>query len=57
MLAEVREEVHLEGPSELGRSAEGEVHVLAENLGDVRTGHFHALGELRLRDAQFLHPA
>ena len=44
-------EVHLESASELGRSAEGEVDVLAENLGDVGARHLHPLGEVGLGDA------
>ena len=48
-------EVHLESAGELGRSAEGEVDVLAENLGDVGARDLHALGEVGLRDAQLLH--
>ena len=49
-------EVHLECAGELGRSAEGEVDVLAENLGDVWARDLHALGEVSLRDAKLLHP-
>ena len=48
-------EVHLKRASELGRSAEGEVDVLAQHLGDVGARHLHTLGEVGLRDAQLLH--
>ena len=44
-------EVHLESASELGRSAEGEVDVLAEHLGDVGARDLHTLGEVGLGDA------
>ena len=53
--AKLGEEVHLECASELGRSAEGEVYVLAEHLGDVGARHLHALREVGLGDAQLLH--
>jgi len=48
-------EVHFKRPRELGRSAEGEVDVLAEHLGDVGARDLHALGEVGLGDAQLLH--
>ncbi len=48
-------EVHLECAGELGRSAEGEVYVLAEHLGDVGARDLHPLGEVGLGDAQLLH--
>ena len=48
-------EVHLERAGELGRSAEGEVDVLAEHLGDVGARDLHPLGEVSLGDAQLLH--
>ena len=48
-------EVHLESASEFGRSAEGEVDVLAEHLGDVGARDLHALGKVGLGDAQLLH--
>ena len=52
---ELRGEVHLERAGELGRSAEGEVDILAKNLGDVGARDLHALGEVGLRNAQLLH--
>ena len=48
-------EVHLESAGELGRSAEGEVDVLAQHLGDVGARDLHPLGEVSLGDAQLLH--
>ena len=57
MLAEVGEEVHLEGVGQFRRGAEGEVDVAGEDLGDVRARDVHAAGELRLRNAQLLHAA
>ena len=48
-------EVHLESAGELGRSAEGEVDVLAEHLGDVGARDLHPLGKVGLRDAKLLH--
>ena len=48
-------EVHLERAGELGRSAEGEVDVLAQHLGDVGARDLHALREVSLGDAQLLH--
>ena len=48
-------EVHFKRPRELGRSAEGEVDVLAQHLGDVGARDLHALGEVGLGDAQLLH--
>ena len=48
-------EVHLERASELGRSAEGEVDVLAQHLGYVGARDLHPLGEVSLGDAQLLH--
>ena len=55
--AEFGKEVHLEGVREPRSSAEGEVHVLAQHFRDVRTRDLHALGKLRLRNAQLLHAA
>ena len=52
---EFRGEVHLERPRELGRGAEGEVDVLAEDLGDVGAGHLHPLGEVGLGKPELLH--
>ena len=57
MLAEVGEEVHLEGVGQLCRGAEGEVDVAGEDLGHVRARDVHAAGELGLADAQLLHAA
>ena len=48
-------EVHLESAGEFGRSAEGEVDVLAQHLGDVGARDLHPLGEVSLGDAQLLH--
>ena len=48
-------EVHLQRAGELGRSAEREVDVLAQHLGDVGARHLHALREVSLGDAQLLH--
>ena len=48
-------EVHLESAGELGRSAEGEVDVLAEHLCDVGARDLHPLGEVGLGDTEFLH--
>ncbi len=48
-------EVHLERASELGRSAEGEVDVLAEHLSDVGARDLHALGEVGLGEPELLH--
>ena len=48
-------EVHLESASKLGRSAEGEVDVLAEHLGDVGARDLHALREVGLREPKLLH--
>ena len=45
----------MESASEFGRSAEGEVDVLAEHLCDVGARYFHPLGEVGLRDAKLLH--
>ena len=53
--AKLGQEVHLESAGELGRSAEGEVDVLAQHLGDVGARDLHALGEVSLGDAQLLH--
>ena len=53
---QLRKEVHLEGIRQLGRRAKGEVDVLAQHLGDVRTRDMHPRRELRLRHPQFLHP-
>ena len=55
LLAEVGEEVHLEGIGKFRRGAEREVDVAGEDLGYVRTRDVHAAGEFRLRDAQLLH--
>ena len=56
-LAEVGEEVHLEGVGQLRCSAEGEVDIAGEDLGDVRARDVHAAGELGLADAELLHAA
>ena len=56
-LAEVGEEVHLEGVGEFRSGAEGEVDVAGEDLGYVRTRDVHAPGELGLADAELLHAA
>ena len=48
-------EVHLECARELCRSAEGEVDVLAEHLGDVGTRDLHALREVGLGEPKLLH--
>ena len=55
--AEFGKEVHLERIRESRCCAEGEVHVLAQHFRDVRTRDLHALGKLRLRNAQLLHAA
>ena len=52
---EFGDEVHLECAGELGRSAEGEVDILAQHLGDVGARDLHPLGEVSLGDAQLLH--
>ena len=57
MLAEVGEEVHLEGVGQFCRGAEGEVDVVGEDLGYVRARDVHAAGELSLADAELLHAA
>ena len=57
LLAEVGEEVHLEGVGQFRSGAEGEVDVAGENLGDVRARDVHAAGELGLADAKLLHAA
>jgi len=57
LLAQVGEEVHLEGVGQFRRGAEGEVDVAGEDLGDVRARDVHAAGELRLRNSQLLHAA
>ena len=44
-------EVHFKRAGELGRSAEGEVDVLAQHLGDVGARDLHPLGEVGLGDA------
>ena len=54
--AEFGEEVHLECVRKFGGRAEREVHVLVQNLRDVRTRYLHALREIRLRHAKLLHP-
>ena len=48
-------EVHLERAGELGRSAEREVDVLAQHLGDVGARHLHALREVGLGETELLH--
>ena len=48
-------EVHLERAGELGRSAEREVDVLAQHLGDVGARHLHALREVGLGEPKLLH--
>ena len=48
-------EVHFKCAGELGRSAEGEVDVLAQHLCDVGARDLHPLGEVSLGDAQLLH--
>ena len=53
---ELGEEVHLECVRQLRRRAERDVYIRVENFRDVRTRHLHPLRELRLRDAQLLHP-
>ena len=55
MLAEVGEEVHLKGVGQFCSGTEGEVDVAGEDLGDVWARDVHALGKLRLRNAQLLH--
>jgi len=57
LLAEVGEEVHLEGVGQFCSGAEGEVDVAGEDLGDVRARDVHAAGELGLADAELLHTA
>ena len=57
LLAEVGEEVHLEGIGQFRSGAEGEVDVAGEDLGDVRARDVHAAGELGLADAELLHAA
>ena len=57
LLAQIGEEVHLEGIGQFRRGAEGEVDVAGEDLGYVRTRDVHAPGELGLADAQLLHAA
>ena len=52
---EVGEEVHLECVRKLGGRAERKVDVLVQDFRDVWAGDFHALCEVRLRDAQLLH--
>ena len=48
-------EVHLECASKLGRSAEGEVDILAQHLCDVGARHLHALREVGLGEPKLLH--
>ena len=48
-------EVHLKRPRELSGSAEGEVDVLAEHLGDIGARDLHPLGKVGLGDTEFLH--
>ena len=48
-------EVHLERAGELGRSAEREVDVLAQHLGDVGARDLHALREVGLGETELLH--
>ena len=52
---EFGEEVHRECVRKFGRRAEREVDVLVQDLRDVWAGDFHALREVRLRDAKLLH--
>jgi len=52
---EFGEKVHLERAGQLRGGAKGEVHVLAEYLGDVWLRDLHARRQLRLRDAKLLH--
>ncbi len=54
--AKIGKEIHLERIGEFRRRAEGEVHVLAQHLGDVRPRHFHTPGKFRMRNAQLFHP-
>ena len=56
-LLQVGEEIHFEGKGEFGGCAEGEIHILTENLRDVRPRHFHPLRQFALVDAELLHPA
>ena len=48
--------IHLQGICQFRRRAEGEVHILMQHLCDIRPRHFHPSRQLRLRNAQFLHP-
>ena len=48
--------IHLQGIRQFRRRAEGEVHILMQHLRDVRPRHLHPPRQLRLRNAQFLHP-
>ena len=50
-------EIHLESPRQFRRGPEGEAHVLAQHLRNVRLGDLHALRQLALVHAQLLHPA
>ena len=52
---EFGDEVHLECAGELGRSAEGEVDILAQHLGDVGARDLHALREVGLGEPKLLH--
>ena len=45
----------MQRPRELRRSAEREIDVLTQHLGDVRARDLHALRELGLGDAKLLH--
>ena len=56
-LPQLREEVHFESTGQFRRRAEGEVHVLAENLRDVGLRDLHPPRELGLVNAKLLHPA
>ena len=55
LLAEVGEEVHLEGVGQFRSGAEREVDVAGEDLGYVRPRDIHPPCELGLRDAELLH--
>ena len=54
-LAAVRKEKLTSWRSTLGRSAEREVDVLAQHLGDVGARHLHALREVGLGEPELLH--
>ena len=57
MLAEVGEEVHLEGVGQFRSGSKREIDVAGEDLGDVRARDVHAPRELRLRHPKLLHAA